>query len=335
MPSEKAREIVRWGILSVAKINQRLIPAFRHAGNAELRAIASRSMDKAQAAAKADGIPVAHGSYEALLDDPNIDAVYIPLPNTLHAEWVRKAADRGKHVLCEKPLTPTAPEARQLVDYCRQKNIRLMDGFMWPHHPRTTRLREFLDRDGIGEVRHVSGSFTFQLGLEDRNNIRLRPELAGGSLLDVGCYPVYGIRWAFAAEPLRVWATAEFLNDVDIAMSGILWFADNRIGSFDCGFHLPLRQTVEIVGTKGVVTIPDLWQPARKAIFRVQRDSHIDEAVIEGEDHIVHMIEDFGRSVLKGEPVKPTPDEAVKTLAVMDALTKSARSGQVVEVAKF
>jgi xylose dehydrogenase (NAD/NADP) len=334
MAVERAKK-VRWGILGVAKINRRLIPAFAQARNAELRAIASRSIEKARSAAEADNIPVAHGSYEALLDDASIDAVYIPLPNTLHAEWVRKAADRGKHILCEKPLAPTAPKARAVVEYCKGKNVRLMDGFMWPHHPRTTRLKQFLSGGGIGEVRRVTGAFTFPLGLDDRENIRLRPEMAGGSLLDVGCYPVYGIRWAFGAEPVRVWATAEFLNDVDLAMTGVLWFSDGRIASFDCGFTLPLRQTMEIAGTQGVVTIPDLWQPARKASFFVRRDTHlIDEAIVDGEDQIVHMIENFGRAVLKGEAVTPAPDEAVKTLAVLDALAQSARTGQAVDVAR-
>jgi predicted dehydrogenase len=323
---------LRWGILGVAKINQRLLPAFARARNAELRAIASRSAEKAGAAASAHGIPVAHARYEALLADPDIDAVYIPLPNTMHGEWVRKAADAGKHVLCEKPLTPSAAEARQVVDYCKARGVCLMDGFMWPHHPRTARLRAFLDSGGIGEVRRVSGSFTFPLGLEDRQNIRLRPEMAGGSLLDVGCYPVFGIRWAFQAEPLRVFAAAHFLNDVDLSMTGILWFSEGRIATFDCGFDLPLRQTVEIAGTQGVVTVPDLWQPAPRATFLVRHEQKIDEVAIEGEDQIVHMLEDFGRAVLQNQPVRPAPDEAVKTLAVLDALTRSARTGQAVDV---
>src|SRR6266566_5085 len=122
---------LRWGVLGVAGINNRVLPGFRGAATAELAAIASRSADKAAAAAKAAGIPIAHGSYEALLADPKIDAVYIPLPNTLHAEWTRKAADAGKHILCEKPLAPSAAEARAVVDYCRAKKVRLMDGFMW------------------------------------------------------------------------------------------------------------------------------------------------------------------------------------------------------------
>src|SRR6516162_463406 len=162
---------LRWGILGVAKINNRLLPGFRGARNADLVAIASRSPEKAAAAAKAANIPVSHGSYEALLADRNVDAVYIPLPNTLHAEWTRKAADAGKHVLCEKPLAPTAAEADAVVKYCRSKTVKLMDGFMWPHHARTARLRHLLDSGTIGEVRQVCGSFTFMLG-DDPSNIR-------------------------------------------------------------------------------------------------------------------------------------------------------------------
>src|SRR5437867_2606778 len=208
---------LRWGILGVAKINDRLLPGFRGAANAHLVAIASRSLEKAAAAARAAKIPVAHGSYEALLADRNIDAVYIPLPNSLHAEWTHKAADAGKHVLCEKPLAPTAAEARAVVDYCRSKKVKLMDGFMWPHHARTARLRQLLDSGAIGEVRHVAGTFTFALG-EDATNIRLQRDMAGGSLLDVGCYPVYGIRWAFADEPARAFATATMRQGVDVAL---------------------------------------------------------------------------------------------------------------------
>src|SRR5439155_4771152 len=162
---------LRWGILGVANINNRLLPGFAKAPSAELRAIASRALAKAQAAARAANIPVAHGSYEALLDDPAIDAVYNPLPNALHGEWTKKAAERGKHVLCEKPLMPTAAEARDVIDFCRARGVTLMDGFMWPHHPRTARLREFLDKGGIGAVQRVGGAFTFRMHPLDPNNI--------------------------------------------------------------------------------------------------------------------------------------------------------------------
>jgi predicted dehydrogenase len=317
---------LRWGILGVAQINRRLLPAFRQAARAELRAIASRSAERAAAAAQAAGIPVAHCSYEALLADPQVDAVYVPLPNTLHGEWARRAAEHGKHILCEKPLTPTAEEARELVDFCRARNVKLMDGFMWPHHPRTTRLRALLDDGAIGQVRRVSAAFTFHLQPLDQTNIRLCSELAGGSLLDVGCYPVYAIRWAFGAEPVRVYATARYVYDVDVEMSGILWLEDDRIGTFDCSFTMPYRGWMEITGTDGVVRVPDLWLPGRRATFTIERDGKApEEVVVEGADQIVNMIEDFSKAVLEGTPVRPDPEEAVHTLRILDALARSAQ----------
>jgi xylose dehydrogenase (NAD/NADP) len=324
-PSEK----LRWGVLGVAKINDRLVPAFRQSAFAELRAVASRTAERAEAAAKAAGVPVAHGSYEALLDDPTVDAVYIPLPNTLHAEWTRRAAERGKHILCEKPLTPTAAEARELVAFCAARKVRLMDGFMWPHHPRTAQLRQFLDGGGIGRVERVAGAFTFPLKPLDPNNIRLRSDMAGGSLLDVGCYPVYGIRWAFGAEPVRVWATARHLHGVDVEMNGVVWLADGRVGAFDCGFTLPLRGWLEITGTEGVVRVPEMWLPGPRAEYFIQREGRpVEEATVEGHDQIVCMIDDFSRSALAGAPPRPEVDEAVKTLRVLDALARSAREGK-------
>lgn len=324
---------LRWGILGVAKINERILPSMRKARNAELRAIASRSLEKAQAAAGAAGITAAYGSYEALLDDPAVDAVYIPLPNTLHAEWTRKAAERGKHVLCEKPLCPTAGEAQALIDFCRAKGVRLMDGFMWPHHPRTAKMRQFLDVGGVGEVRRVSGAFTFAMRPLDPANIRLQPRCAGGSLLDVGCYPVYGIRWAFGAEPVKVSAAARYEHGVDVELQGSLVLADGRMASFDCGFTTPFRRWLEVVGTEAVLWVPDLWVPGPRAAFYVSREGKpTEEVAVEGEDQVQHMFEDFGRAVLDGAPVQPPPEEAVKTVRVLDALARSAREGREVSV---
>ena len=323
---------LRWGILGVAKINERLLPAFAKAANAELVGIASRSLEKAKEAARAAGIPKAFGSYQALLDDPQIDAVYNPLPNTLHDEWTRKAAERGKHVLCEKPLTPTAREAEALVAFCHARNIKLMDGFMWPHHPRTRQMKELLQSGQLGRVDRVTGAFTFQLPM-DPANIRLQEGTAGGSLLDVGCYPVYGIRWAFGEEPVKVWAAARFQFGVDVAMSATLWFADGRLANFDCGFVHPFRQWLEIVGEKGTLTVPEMWVP-RKATYTVQDadGANAKEYVVEGHDQIQCMLEDFGRYVLDDKPVWPAPEEAIQSAKVMDALLTSAREKRCVRV---
>jgi predicted dehydrogenase len=324
---------LRWGILGVAHNNQRVLPAFAKSTHAELRAIASRSLERARSAAAAADILTAYGSYEQLLNDPDIDAIYNPLPNSLHSEWTMRAAERGKHVLCEKPLAPTADEAQKVVDFCRAKSVRLMDGFAWPHHPRTVQLRQLLDSQRLGEVRRVTAAFTFPMSALNPDNIRLRPELGGGSLLDVGCYPVYAIRWAFGMEPVRVYASAAFHHGVDTEMSGTLWFADGRVGAFDCGFTLPRRGWLEIAATEGVVSIPEMWQPSRCAKFIVQpRAGAAEEFTVEGEDQVHHMIDGFTRAVLDRQPVSPRPEEAVRTLRVLDALAVSAREGRVVSV---
>lgn len=324
---------LRWGILGVAKINQRLKPAFHASTTVKLQGIASRSLTKAQEAATDLGCAKAYGSYDEMLDDPTIDAVYIPLPNSMHQEWTMRAADKGKHVLCEKPLCPTAAEAAKLIAYCRSKGIRLMDGFMWPHHPRTHAVRQALDDGLIGDVLRVSGTLTFKMESLDLGNIRLQPELGGGSLLDVGCYPVFGIRWAFQAEPVKVFARAKFVNDVDVEMTGQLQFADGRMASFDCGFTAPLRGWLEITGTKGTITIPELWLPKPTATYEVKLNEQPGVVhAIAGHDQMVHMLDDFAHAVWEEREPVPSPDEAVKTLRVLDALMRSARSGKEEDV---
>jgi predicted dehydrogenase len=323
---------VKWGILGVAKILDRWLPGFRVTKNAELAGIASRDAAKAQQAATDFGIHRAFGRYEDLLADKSIEAVYIPLPNSLHSEWVRKAIDAGKHVLCEKPLAPTAAEAADIVDYCQSKNLRLMDGFMWPHHDRAARIRKMLDAGSIGDVQSVAGAFTFQLDLST-DNIRLQPKMGGGSLLDVGCYPVFAIRWAMGAEPVRVFAAAQMFNGVDVAMKGILFFADGRTASFDCGFTLPLRQWFEIVGTSGVISTNDMWLPDPRArVFIQHGEQSVESFDVGGRDQIAVMIDEFCSAIRENREPSPSIDEAVKTLRVMDALTKSARENRVVDV---
>lgn len=323
---------VKWGILGVAKINERWLPGFRQATNAELVAIASRDVAKARQAAGDCGIPKSYGRYEDLLADPEIEAVYIPLPNSLHAEWVRKAADAGKHVVCEKPLAPTAADAADAIAYCRSKGRRLMDGFMWPHHDRAARIRKLIDAGSIGDVQSVCGAFTFQLDLSP-DNIRLQPKMGGGSLLDVGCYPVYGIRWAMGAEPVRVFATAQMVHGVDAAMKGILFFADGRSAAFDCGFTLPMRQWFEIIGTNGVIFVHDMWLPDSRARIVIQHgEQAVESFEVGGGDQIAAMIDEFCNAIRENREPSPNIDEAVKTLRVMDALARSARENKLVDV---
>lgn len=328
---------LRWGILGDAAINQRLLPAFRDSRTADLVAIASRSLDKARSAAARDGIPTAHGSYEALLADPQVQAVYIPLPNHLHAEWTRKAADAGKHILCEKPLTPDAQSAAELVAYCRSKNVRLMDGFMWPHHPRTRKLRQLLDSGVIGPVQKMTAGFTFMLDGLPTSNIRMQPAAGGGGLLDVGCYTAYAARFFFRAEPVSVFAKATFVNGVDVALAAVLTFADGRTATMDCGFTHPLRTWVEIVGTTGVVWVPNMWIPDDRAAFEIRRQRGLFDQAIEvietpGESQMVHMLDDFAAAVDEKRDCEPNADEAIRTLKVLDAIARSAREEREVAV---
>lgn len=328
-----AKQPLRWGILGVAKINQRLKPAFHASKTVKLQAIASRSLERSQQAATEFGIETPYGSYEALLADPKVDAVYIPLPNSLHGEWTRKAADAGKHILCEKPLTPTASEAAELVAYCRAKNVRLMDGFMWPHHPRTHAMRTLLNDGTIGDVQRVTAVFTFKMEPLNLDNIRLQPGLGGGSLLDVGCYPIFGIRWAFGCEPVKAFAKAKLVNGVDVEMTGQLTFADGRMANFDCGFTLPLRGWMEVTGTRGSLRIPDMWIPKPKATYEVEMNGEAaQQFAIEGEEQMVHMLDDFAQAVWEQRDPIPSPDEAVKTLRVLDAIQRSVAEGREVDV---
>lgn len=326
---------IRWGVLGTARVLNRLRPAFQASATATPLALASRCLEKARAAARDFGFERAYGSYEGLLGESDIDAVYIPLPNALHAEWTIKAAERGKHVLCEKPLCPTAAEAADVVSYCRAQGVRLMDGFMWPHHPRTRRIRQMIDDGVIGEVRRVTGAFTFRMDPFDPKNVRLRPDLAGGSLLDVGCYAVSAIRWAMRAEPVRVFAHARHAHGVDVEVSGQLVFSDDRSATFDCGFTLPYRSGLEIVGTTGTIRVARMWAPHARATWEVEVNGQPPvEHVVEGEDQIVRMLDEFAAAVWEGRDPRPGPDEAVKTLRVLDAIRRSIADGREMDVCR-
>lgn len=325
---------VRLGILGVAKINQRVFPSFSNMKHTVLAGIASRSLHRAKAAAKEAGIPSAYGSYEEMLKDPAIDAIYNPLPNHLHAEWTMKAADHGKHVLCEKPLAPTAKQASEIVRHCLLRGVKLMDGFMWPHHPRSARVKTLLKTAQIGELLRAQGSFTFHMDNLESSNIRLDPEKGGGSLLDVGCYPVYGIRWAFEQEPVKVLAMARFHRGVDVEMNGTLWFADGRMASFDCGFTMPVRMGLQLTGSQGVLEIPRMWLPEPNASYQIHREGGTEIHFLPGHDQIALMHDHFSQCILEDKFPEPGPMEGVKTLRVLDALLQSAREGKEIRLSQ-
>ena len=320
---------VKWGILSTANIGKKVGKAINHSHNAELVAIASRTEERATSWAKEHNIPIAYGSYDALISDPTLDVIYIPLPPSMHAEWTIKAAEQGKHVLCEKPLSANVAEAEEMVKVCKQNGVQLMDGVMWVHHDRSLQMKNHLEN--LGKLRRVTTAFTFNWDTIPYNNIRAKPELAGGSLGDLGYYCVRAILWAFEEKPTQVFATARYTNGVDFNLSGILWFEDDRIATMDCGFDTAHRKWFEIAGTKASLvcddfTVPISEESSRFWIHEKNNEKHeIGQCIQE-----VNMIEHFSNIVINGSLETHWSDIAVKTMAICDALQQSAQTEKVV-----
>ena len=320
---------VKWGILSTANIGKKVGNAINHSHNAELAAIASRTEERATSWAKDHNIPVAYGNYDALISDPTLDVIYIPLPPSMHAEWTIKAAEQGKHVLCEKPLSANATEAAEMAKVCKQNGVQLMDGVMWVHHDRTVEMRKHIEN--LGKLRRVTTAFTFSWDTIPYNNIRAKPELAGGSLGDLGYYCVRAILWAFEETPTQVFATARYTNGVDFNLSGVLWFEDERIATMDCGFDTSHRKWFEIAGTKSSLvcddfTVPTTENSSRFWIHGNNNEKHeIGQCIQE-----VNMIEHFSNVVISGSLETHWSDIAVKTMTICDALRQSAQTEKVV-----
>ncbi|GMV05118.1 MAG: hypothetical protein AMXMBFR53_13980, partial [Gemmatimonadota bacterium] len=237
-----ARKRLRWGVLGTANIGRAAVnPAIRASSNGELVAVASRDGERARAFAAEHAIPRALGSYEALVEDPEVDALYVPLPNSLHREWTVRAARAGKHVLCEKPLALTEAECREMAAVAEEHGTLLMEAFMYRFHPRTERVLALVREGALGPIRAIRSAFTFRLTRPD--NIRLRPELGGGALMDVGCYCVNASRTLAGAEPAEVQAQANWTEGgVDGELAGILRFPDGLLAHFDCALTVERRE---------------------------------------------------------------------------------------------
>ena len=327
---------VRWGILSTARHGEKMmLPAFRQASDTELVAIASRDEARARAFAQEHGIPTSYGSYEALLDDPDVDAIYIPLPNNLHKEWAIKAAQAGKHVLCEKPIGLNAAEAEEMVAAFKQAGRILCETFQWRHHPQAHAVKELIQDGTIGEVRLIDAGFSFLIARQD--DIRLDPELGGGSLYDVGCYPVSLARFITEAEPLAVTAQAHWTErGVDDRMVATLEFPNGVLAHINCGFSLPLRRYYEVVGSTGSLLVNRAYNPIgdrASEIVHFGEDRMMIETIrLEAANSYTLMVEDFNRAV-RGEAAPRFPaDDAVKNMRVIDALYRSAREGGTIPV---
>jgi xylose dehydrogenase (NAD/NADP) len=316
---------LRWGLLSTARINRRLIPAIRAAARAELVAVASRSLGSAQAYAAEWEIPRAHGSYDDLLADPAIDAVYISLPNSLHAEWAVRAAQAGKHVLCEKPLALSVAQVDAIAAAARAAGVVAAEAVMYLHHPLLHRLRDLVRDGAVGPVRLVRGAFSFRL--ERPGDVRWQPELGGGSLWDLGSYPVSFCRW-IAGEPEQVfgWQTPA-ASGVDGAFAGLLRYAGGVLGAFDCSFQRPFRVEAEVLGAEGTLAVERPYLITAESRLRLRRGDQEEVISLPAADPYQCEVESFVAAVLEGAPL-PVPLESSRAnVAALAALYASARQG--------
>jgi predicted dehydrogenase len=326
---------LRWGVIGTARIGRNLfVPGVKASALGEVLAIGSRSAESANAVAHELGIPRAYGSYEAVLADQDIDAVYVPLPNSLHAEWTIRAAEAGKHVLCEKPLARTAADAERMRRACQSAGVVLMEAFMWRHHPQHARVRALVDSGEIGEPRLVRGSFTYPIA-PDPTNVRLQAALEGGSLMDVGCYPVNVARWVFGAEPIEVSGqqvrSAEY--GVETAFAGVLRFSGDRMASIDSSFLLAGKGEYEIHGSEGRITVDRAYRPdARPGRITVVRGQNERVEEVPLADQFAAEADHFARSVHAGHLLAPAEDGVAQARAI-EALYASAETGRSVSLA--
>ena len=312
---------LRLGLLSTARINRRILPAARESELVDVVAVASRDGGRGTAYAGEHGIARAHEGYEALLADPEVDAVYIPLPNSLHVEWTRRALEAGKHVLCEKPLTDEPDDAAALFDLAERAGLVLAEGFMYRHNPQTRRIEELVRQGAIGRLQLVRTSFSFPV--EGAENIRLDPALDGGSLLDLGTYCVSGARM-LAGEPESVLGRqVTGPTGVDDLFTGSLVFPEGVHAVFDCGLRMPNRATLEAVGTEGSLFVDDPWLCRRPGIELRRRDG-LERTPVEAADSYRLELDDLARAVA-GE-AKPLlgREDAVAQAQALSALKRSA-----------
>jgi len=326
---------VRWGVLGVADIAvKQVIPAMQRGRRSRIVAIASRELAKAEAAADALGIPRAHGSYEALLDDADVEAVYIPLPNHLHVPWSVRAAQTHKHVLCEKPIARTAAEARELLAVRDRAGVLIGEAFMVRTHPQWLRVRELVAAGRIGELRHVHGHFSYYR--RDPNDVRSKVEWGGGVLLDIGCYAVTLSRWLFGAEPLEVSALLERDPEfrVDRLVSGQLRFPTGQ-ASFVVAGQAAHHQHMQLLGTKGRIEVEIPFNPPPDHAARILVDDGRDltgggiEAITFEPVNQFTLQGDHFSEAVRGRGTVPVPlEDAIANMAALDALFRSAESGR-------
>lgn len=318
--------MLRWGILGTARINRRVIPAMRQSRRGQLVAIASRDRARAEAYAREWSIPRAATGYQTLLDDPGIDAVYIPLPNTDHVPWTLAAIAAGKHVLCEKPLALDAAGVERIAAAATAAKVVVEEGFMYRHEPLTGRVTSMIRDGAVGEVRAIVSGFTF--ALETEKNIRLDPSLGGGSLWDVGSYPVTYAQLIMGHEPKMVFGTAHrYASGVDEEFMGLLRFDEGATANIYAGFRVAYRTWLEILGSEGALTVPNPFRPGPLETLELERKGTVEKIVVTGSAEIfVKEIENFEARVLDDAPAVVSLAESHRTAATLSALHASARA---------
>jgi D-xylose 1-dehydrogenase (NADP+, D-xylono-1,5-lactone-forming) len=322
----------RWGLLSTARINRAIIPPIQASDRHELAAVASRDRDRGEAYAREWAIPRVHDSYETLIDDPDIDAIYNPLPNALHAAWTIRAVRAGKHVLCEKPLATTVADVDAIAREAKAAGVVVTEAFMYRHHPQTLRLKALVDERAIGKVRLIRSAFTFPL--TRTGDVRWEPALGGGSLWDVGCYPVSIARLLAGAEPQEVFGRSrQGKEDVDEAFTGQITLGE-VVAQFDAGFRAPLRTHLEVVGTDGVITASAPFKPGPDARLVVSRGEATDIVEVENQPLYIGELDDLADAATLGRAPRVTLADSRGNVATIVALYESARTGRPVAVGR-
>lgn len=332
---------LRFGVLSTAKIARNsMIPGILKSERCEVVAIASRNKEKAAEVAERFDIPTYYGSYEELLDDSDIDVVYIPLPNHLHKPWSIKAIKAGKHVLCEKPAALNEIEVRQMVDAAREHKVIFAEAFMYRYHPKHARVRELIENGEIGEIRSIHGSFTFN-NAEDKNNVRYSKKMGGGSIYDVGCYPISAARMIYGMEPKAITAHASYSEDhdgVDMMAHGLLEF-DHGLGlTFECGMWAYSRCCLEISGTEGRIELPSAfgWERMEdQAQILIHTSKGTQEERLGTHNHFALQADAMAAAVLDGVPLPFSPEDAINNIRVIDACRESARTSARIVIREY
>ena len=320
---------MKWGIVSTADINRKVIPGAHASDKVDLVAVASRDLARAEAYARQWEIPRAYGSYEELLADPEIEAVYISLPNTLHVEWSIKALEAGKHVLCEKPFTRHPHEAEEAFDVADREGRVLSEAFMYRHNPQTAKLVELVREGAIGELRLIRSAFSY--GLYDEENIRLRTDVEGGALMDVGCYNVSGSR-LLGGEPERVWGEAWYgPSGTDWVFAGTLRSPGNVIATFDCGTALPERDELEAIGSEGSLFLDDPWH-CNVPVIELRRGEQVELIELEPVDSYRLELENLSDAIRGEAELLLGREDALGQARTLEGLHRSAATGAAVSL---